>query len=292
MFKPQLSENVEKVKEGLYFPKLLSVKLDGIRCLTVEGGAYSRSLKPIPNRHIRSIVSAVQHLDGELIVGPPNADNVCNVTTSAVMSHDGQPEFKFYVFDDLSRLDLPFADRLKLLQDRSLPSFVHVLEQTKVYNLVNFNSYYEDRLDEGYEGLIARNPDSMYKFGRCTARSQDSLKMKPFSDDEAVVLGFYEAMFNDNEAFTDELGRTKRSTAADGLVGKDTLGGFEVQDVQTGALFKVGPGKLKHDERKHIWDSREKYLKKVLKYRHMTVGAINVPRQGRWVAWRDPLDMS
>ena len=45
MFKPQLSEDVAKCKEPLTFPKLFSTKLDGIRCVTVNGQALSRSLK-------------------------------------------------------------------------------------------------------------------------------------------------------------------------------------------------------------------------------------------------------
>lgn len=289
-FSPQLSTDIIKLKEAMT-PKLASIKLDGIRALTLDFRVVTRSFKSVPNKWVHDILKEVQGLDGEIIVGEPNAEDVYRVTDSAVMSHEGEPEFHFFAFDDLTRLDLCFEDRLKVLQDRQLPEWVTVLEQVPVKDRQELDDFYERALDERYEGVMARNPKSMYRFGRCTAKSQDSLKHKPFSDDEAIVLQVIEAEQNNNAAFKNELGRTARSSHQANKVGKGMAGGFLVRDLKTDVIFKISAGKLTHKERVEVWENREKYVNRIVKYRHFTVGVKDKPRHGRWIGWRSPLDM-
>lgn len=289
-FSPQLSTDIIKLKEAMT-AKLVSEKLDGIRALTLDFRVVSRSYKNIPNKHVQAVLAEVQGLDGELIVGHPTAEDVYHVTESAVMSHDGAPDFRFYAFDDLTRLDLVFEDRLKALQDRSLPGFITVLPQIEVANRESLDRVYEAMLEEGFEGAIARNAKSMYKFGRCTAKSQDSLKYKPFSDDEAIIIAVLEAEQNNNVAFKDELGRTARSSHQANKVGKGMAGMFLVRDIKTDVIFKVAAGKMKHPERAEVWENRAEYVNRILKYRHFTVGVKDKPRHGRWIGWRSADDM-
>lgn len=289
LFKPQLSEDVSKCKEPLTFPKLFSNKLDGIRCVTVDGKVLSRSLKPIPNAHIRKELERWQHLDGEIIVGEPNAEDVYRTTVSAVMSHSGAPEFVYYVFDDLQCVGDTFSTRLARLKSRALPPHIQILPQFEVRSQTELDSLYDFVLKQGYEGLIGRNPASQYKFGRATAKSQDSLKFKPFSDDDAQVLWVYEAEFNGNEATTDELGRTHRSSHAANKTGNGMAGGFRV--IMGGLEFDVAPGKLTHAERIAIWQGREAYVGRWLKFRHCPIGVKTAPRFPRFIGWRDSIDM-
>lgn len=120
-FKPMLAAAVEDVS-ALTFPLIASPKLDGIRCIVRNGVAYSRSNKPIRNRYIQQCVSEyssdLEGLDGELIVGSPTACDVYRVTNSAVMSADGTPDFKFFVFDRINREG--FADSLRHFQYHAL----------------------------------------------------------------------------------------------------------------------------------------------------------------------------
>ena len=289
-FSPQLSTDISKLKEPLTL-KRASIKLDGIRALTLDFRTVSRSFKSIPNRWIHDILKETQGLDGEVIVGPPNAEDVYRVTDSAVMSQDGEPEFRFYAFDDLTRLDLCFEDRLKVLQDRQLPEWITVLPQHLVEDRTQLDAFYEAALGEGYEGVMARNPKSMYKFGRCTVKSQDSLKYKPFSDDEALVLQVLEAEQNNNVAFKDELGRTARSSHQANKIGKGMAGGFLVRDLKTDVVFKISAGKLTHSERIEVWESRQTWVGRIAKYRHFTVGVKDKARHGRWIGWRMPEDL-
>ena len=73
-FKPMLAAPVTDI-ELLNYPVLASPKLDGIRCVVIDGVAYSRSLKPIPNEEIQKFFSSGKYdgFDGELICGPHNA---------------------------------------------------------------------------------------------------------------------------------------------------------------------------------------------------------------------------
>ena len=102
MFRPMLAATAEKLKD-VKLPTWGSVKLDGIRCELIESPrtgrrlACSRSLKPIPNIHIRKTIEESNlplGCEGELIVGENFQD-----TASAVMSVGGEPDFTYHIFD-------------------------------------------------------------------------------------------------------------------------------------------------------------------------------------------------
>ena len=90
--------------EQVRLPVYVSTKLDGIRCLIIDGVAYSRSLKPVRNKYIQSIIGNEKYngFDGELVVGNIYDKDVFQKTTSGVMSEQGEPNFVFYVFDDFT----------------------------------------------------------------------------------------------------------------------------------------------------------------------------------------------
>lgn len=290
MFKPQLSEDVVNLKEPLRFPLLASVKLDGIRAISKFGNLLSRSLKPIPNNHIRELLSAYPDLDGEIVAGDPTDNAVRRLTNSAVRSIQGEPNVEYYVFDDLST-DGTFEERLSILNARQLPDFIVKVEQRLVHTQAELDTYYAQVLEEGHEGLILRNPKSKYFHGRCSLKSQDSLKLKPFQDDEVEVLSVFEAMHNTNESFTNELGRTARSSSQDGLTGNGMIGGFYGRDLKTGQAIKVAAGKLNHAERKWIFENANTVIGKVLTYRHMPVNVKDAPNFARFISWREKFDM-
>ena len=70
-FKPLLASPVEW-KHLDYSNLWVSPKLDGIRAIIRDGVVMSRSLKPIPNKHVQRILGnspGIEGYDGELIVG-------------------------------------------------------------------------------------------------------------------------------------------------------------------------------------------------------------------------------
>ena len=63
MFKPMLAATVAD-RSKLRFPYLASPKLDGIRCLVLNGEVLSRSFKPIRNRFIQVQLKRLPDTDG------------------------------------------------------------------------------------------------------------------------------------------------------------------------------------------------------------------------------------
>lgn len=287
-FKPNLA--CEPVG-AITFPKLASPKLDGIRCIIINGQPLTRSLKPIPNLHIRKVLSQYDNLDGEIVVGSPTDEAVYTKTFSAVSSFEGEPVFTFQVFDR-PLTSGPYVDRLSLLLQHPEDDIVKILAQTNVHNQEQLDDFYQYLLDSGYEGAIIRNPHAHYKHGRSTPKSQDMLKLKPYADGEAVVLAVYEALYNGNEAFLNELGYLERSTHQANLEGKGMIGGFHVRDLATGIEFDCAPGKSTHEQRIEWW--LNKPVGNILKYRYMPYGAManSKPRFPRFIGWRMQEDMS
>ena len=293
MFKPTLAVAADFSK--LSYPVYASPKLDGIRCSIVNGKALTRTLKAVPNKHISEALSHSHFsgLDGELIVGDPTSKTCYTDSVSNIMAFDKTPNFTYYVFD-LHNVDSPYSSRFLDLIARlgSMPNapFLCVLEQNLVHNEVELLAYETEKVEEGYEGVILRAPSAPYKFGRSTVKEGYLLKVKRFEDSEAEIIGFEEEMFNGNEAQTNELGRTKRSTAQAGLLGKNTLGAFLVRDIHTGVEFSIGTG-LTALERQSHWLNRDTSLGGILKYKFFPVGVKDKPRHPVFLGWRSSLDL-
>ena len=285
--KPNLASEPD-AKYPLTFPKFASSKLDGIRGLTQYNNCLTRSLKPVPNQRLRELMAATQGLDGEFICGEPTAPDCYHKTYSAVMTEDRHiDDITFYTFDVLDKT-LPYAERHKKLLGLSLPNHIQVLPQTLLQSQEELTEFYTRQLELGYEGAILRNATALLKEGRATSRSQDMLKFKPFLDSDAIVVDVYEANKNNNEAFVNELGGTARSSHAANLEGKGMTGGFTVQ--MGTKVFNIAAGKLNHEQRTEVWLNRDKYIGKLLTFRHLPIGEKDVPRHGRFIKWRSQLD--
>jgi len=277
--------------DKLTYPKLASPKLDGVRCCIVDGKALSRTLKPIQNSYINQRLSrsALDGLDGELIVGHPASKSCYRDTVSGVMSVDGLPDFTFYVFD-IHDHDRGFQERYAELGRRIKDEFcVRRLPHAIVHDEAELLTYEAQQITEGYEGVILRGMDSPYKFGRSTVKEGFMLKVKRFVDNDAEIIGFEEEMFNGNEATTNELGRTQRSSHAAGKVGKGTLGAFLVRDATTGVEFSVGTG-LTAEERALCWRDRHALVGELIKYKSFEVGVKDRPRHPVFLGFRDRSD--
>lgn len=282
------------------FPVIASPKLDGIRCLIKDGIALSRNLKPLPNLFVQAYLSRrdFEGLDGELTVGDPWDKNCMQATTSGVMSRAGYPDFTFWVFDRWDKPTVPYYQRAGAGVAFGLDGIrVKGLDNRIIDNQEQLDAYEAEQLALGYEGLILRSVDSPYKYGRSTVKEGYLLKVKRFSDGEAEVIGFEERMHNGNDATTDALGRTKRSSHAEGKTGRGDLGAFLVRDLKTGIEFSVGTG-LTDEQRKDIWlqiqnpvPGTPEILGSIVKYKSFLIGVKDAPRFPVFLAFRNPNDM-
>jgi DNA ligase-1 len=277
---------------GLTYPLLVSPKLDGIRCLIVNGIAVSRSLKPIPNHHVQRCLSKphLNGLDGELIVGIPTARDVFQRTTSGVMSQDGKPNFVFCVFDSFLG-DHRFKERLSLAREMSkYVDDIGLVRHQLINNEEELLAVEQKWLTEGYEGVMLRDPSGPYKYGRSTLKEGWLLKLKRFADSEAVVLAVNQLMHNTNEATTDKLGHTERSSHKAGKVPALAVGSLLVRDIKTGVDFELGTG-FTEDQRYALWKKRGELVSRVVKYKYQPVGVKDKPRFPVFLGFRDKRDL-
>lgn len=283
--------------KDIQYPVYATPKLDGIRGVVIDGQLRSRSLKPIPNPFVTKRFSHKKYegMDGELILGSATAKDVYRVTNGACARHEGKPDVKFFVFDmhnmpgvEYTHRQIHLVDRL----DRPFPDIVLVGSEI-IHTEKELVEFEELMLYAGYEGLILRHPEGEYKYGRSTLKEGGMLKLKRFTDGEAYVIDIEEEMENTNEKQTNELGRSKRSSAQAGLVGKERAGTLVVVEKDTGVQFRIGSG-LTDADGDYFWKNKRKIIKSgkyLIKYKSFLVGVKDLPRHPVYLGGREEWDL-
>lgn len=255
---------------------LVSPKIDGVRGVNINGVMMSSKLKPLPNLYLQELFKDKRYhgLDCEIVVGEPNAKHVLHHTKSHVMSKDKRDyDVRLFAFDTITNPEWPYHRRQP--QNTKRPR-VQIVPQHHVFTMKQLYEIEQTYLDAGYEGVMIRNPNAPYKFGRSTNREGYLLKLKRFTDGEFEIIGFEERMHNGNEATTDGLGRTKRSSAKAGKTGRGDLGALILKNTFGGEPFNVGTG-FTDDQRSHFWSIRDQLIGQQAKVKYFTKGMIDTP---------------
>lgn len=284
--RPLLAAKCEDITR-IDFPVIATPKIDGIRCLKVNGKALARSMKLIPNCYIRSLIEQPiipDGLDGELLI--PNC--TFQWTMSSIMSHDGTPAFKWYLFDYI--YDAPYNARYTHLRELQLPDWCYVLPEVWCNTLSELQDYIDQCLKQGLEGVCFRRPHSRHKNGRSTFREQILIKWKPIQTSKAIVKSCVELMHNTNAVETNEIGLSKRSKEQSGMIPGDTLGALVVEDPAfPNVLFNIGTG-FTARQRAELWDRRNELPGTVVEYAYQPIGVLNAPRCPVFKRFRSTLD--
>jgi DNA ligase-1 len=300
-------KDFDKIK----FPVIVTPKLDGIRCLKVNGQVVTRTFKPIPNKYIRETLQELipEGIDGEIMI---RGAGDFNTIQSQVMSFSGKPDFIFYAFDYVKdHLNKPYNERLldlkKFLEffesniwerDYDNDDRFVVLPWSYANNFDELIKYEKEYIDLGYEGLMMRDPNGKYKCGRSTEKEGILCKLKRFQDAEAEVIGFQEKMHNENIQEKNEFGLAKRSTKKEGMVPSNTLGSLIVRQTipypepargMRIIEFSIGSG-MNDETRKEIWNNQDAYLGKNVKYKFQEMSK-DGPRFPVFLGFRSNLDM-
>jgi DNA ligase-1 len=295
--KPMLAASLETI-DSIKFPVYATPKLDGIRCLKIDGQIVSRTFKPIRNAELAAAVKDLlpDGSDGELIMG-----GTFQNTTSMVMSADktiGNEKAYFYWFDYL--VEDPKKSYLGRMEDMkkfveehpeiltASPVKIVPLVPTEINTIEDLLKYETEVLEQGFEGVMLRTAHGPYKFGRSTLKEGSLVKMKKFDDDEAIVIGFNELMKNTNEKTKDEFGYAKRSSHKSGKVDQDTLGSLDVN--WNGIHFSIGSG-FTADQRKEFWNDRDNLMRKIVKFKYFATGMKEAPRFPIFLGFRHIDDM-
>lgn len=285
-------EDLSKIK----YPVLATPKLDGIRVLKVSGAVVTRKFKELPNKSVRTKLEIIlpDGIDGEVML----REGGFNEIQSQIMSFDGEPDFIFSAFDYVKdNLSKSYEDRIKDLKewyqrsaDSKTRNIIRLLVPKLVSNEEELLAYETKCLSEGYEGVMLRSTSGKYKCGRSTEKEAILLKLKRFTDAEAKVVEFTERLHNGNIKEKDEFGLSKRSHKKEGLSLANTLGALRVIDIESGVDFELGTG-FDDTLRKEIWENKDKYLGKIVKYKYQAVGVKEKPRFPVFLGFRHPDDM-
>lgn len=302
-------EDLTKIK----YPVLATPKLDGIRVLKVDGKVVTRKFKELPNKSVRAKLEFIlpNGIDGEVMLRTGEFNEI----QSQIMSFDGEPDFIFSAFDLVKdNLDKPYEDRIKDLKDwynnlllkfmvaskvpmgittvtpENFKDKIRLLIPELINNEEELLAYEIKCLGEGYEGVMIRSTSGKYKCGRSTEKEAILLKLKRFTDAEATIVGFTERLHNGNVQEKNEFGLSKRSHKKEGLSLANTLGALQVVDVNSDIDFEVGTG-FDDELRKLIWENKDQYLGKIVKYKYQAVGVKEKPRFPVFLGFRHPDDM-
>ena len=228
--KPMLAHKFDKSKVDFSNGVYMQPKLDGVRCLFTEHGAYSRTGKKFMN--VKHIEEALQPLfdnsphiilDGELYNHKLKDDfeKIISLVRKQKPTDedriDAQNLVQLHVYDyidgnyseyEIRRWNLDLTD--------IYGDYVEHVQSVLAMNLNEAKAVHEKFMDLGYEGSILRTPKGIYKHGR----SYDLMKFKDFSDTEATIIDYVS-------------GKGKRT---------GTLGKFIMLD-DKGVKFGCPPGK-------------------------------------------------
>lgn len=269
VFSCQLAKNGEDNPKKMAGPKLLDIKLDGIRVITVmdiERGTvtqYSRDGRE--NDRFSHIAAALTKLlptlkqsvvlDGEMISRNfqelmKQVNRKKNVDTS---------DAKLALFDIVPLKDF-LAGECKMPQYKRhevLVGMMNLFEEVageKVYvipkmsvNLdtpegqTQFREFNRDAIDAEYEGIMIKDPNASYK----TKRTDAWLKIKPWITVDLEIVDV-------------EPGKSDNKFA-------DTLGGLVCRGVDQGKLIEVTVGNGYSEQlRDDIWANRDKMIGQVV----------------------------
>lgn len=307
-------------EEHQRFPVIAQPKIDGVRGLNMFGKLTGRSLKQFKNKHVTQLFShsALMGLDGEFAAQAATHPDLCRMTTSALGTIEGEPYVLWWLFDYVTHEthELPYYKRHQLLTERvnqlksaNSPTIVQVAQHLRVVpsflctHPATLHHFETEWLEQGYEGVILRDPDGLHKQGRSTIREGALHRIKRFVDFEFMVHTVIEGDENLNEAQTNELGRTFRTShqankVPNGMVG--TVIGTILEDVVDGGkvLFSKGQdvtvsaGCMTHDQRREWWNDGGRQLKAVVsKAKFFPKGIKDKPRFATWQGFRLREDM-
>ena len=296
--KPSLAVDFDETK--MKFPYLGLPKIDGVRGIFLydKPAISGRSLKSFGNTLLPTLFPNLNGFDGELTYGDWASPSLCRDTTSVVNTYNDPRanSLVWYVFDYITPTTefLPYESRYKLLKAKleSLPvTNVKLVPTTLLTSYDELAAFEAKCLQEGFEGVILRSPDGLHKNGRTTVRENSYLRIKRFTQEDAVVVSLTEAMEKTNEAIVNELGNTERSTHQENLIPKGMIGSLLWRDVKTDKEIEVGPGALTHIERTHYWNNPSELVGKTISYKFFAHGMKDKLRFPTYVTIRDESDL-
>jgi DNA ligase-1 len=272
--KPMLAQSFDKHKKKLQYPCFAQPKLDGIRCVARKRDGvvtlYSRKgkvldLVPHINEALEAILEDEQCVDGELYTHGWDFQKIISAIKKTSEDTPGI-EYHIYDFPNKQNEDEPFSSRFSDSNTSRVTQAgapLVLTETVTIYSEEELLEYETKALEQGYEGIMARNTESKYLFGY---RSKDLLKVKQFQDAEYKIIG-----------------------VTDGVSIEEGLAIFTCV-TSDGLEFSVRPMGT-HDERKVMFENKDSYIGKLLTVKYQELSNDNIPRFPVGLHIRETWDM-
>jgi len=183
---PMLAKNFQNNNPAGWW---MSEKLDGVRAVWNGRDFVSRNGNVFPAPEWCKQGMPETPLDGELYMGRGKFQQTAGEVRKKAGDWEG---IRYMVFDVIS--DKPFEQRQKCLKGLALPGFCAVVEQVPCSGKDHLKMFAGNIQQQGGEGVILRQPGSLYKEGR----SESMVKLKRVQTDEAEVIGYRSASYGRN----------------------------------------------------------------------------------------------
>lgn len=235
-----------------------SPKLDGVRCVFMDGKLQSRQRKDIHGfdeiaETCKELASKynLQIIDGELYSHTVPFQTIQSyVMSSKNIDVEKKNQIFLFVFAVLGD-DITNTKNMVEKLDKISDNLGHIDNVRIVpYSVINNDSQTIETIarkhvEDGYEGVMLRHPDVHYAF----KRSKDLLKFKLFEEDDFIIVGF-------------ETGNGKYS---------NTLGNIIVESADKKIRSEVGTG-FSDEQRNYIYTHQDEFLGKIteIKYQGIT----------------------
>jgi DNA ligase-1 len=317
-FKPQKAPNEETNLDEIKYPLLASYKLDGLRDIYKQGQMLTCSLKKFPNKQVNEKFEAIRKyseennliLDGELYAhripfqmivscamthdyytksSIKKWEKLCKEYSLNIKREEVLEKLSFNCFDCIIKEDFNLKFRYRLgnveyyATKQSLISPVkHVLVNSKE----EVEKLFEQALEEGYEGLVLRNLESGYKFGRGTIKEGIIYKVKPFVTLDAKIIGVVQATEVDENAEKkiNELGYSVTSKKQGDRILVERACAVWVKYNESDLKVNLA---MTNEQKEEVWKNKESYIGKWIEYKGMLVGSKTVPRHPEFIRWRE-----
>jgi DNA ligase-1 len=165
----------------------VSEKLDGVRARWDGKQLLSRGGHVLANPEWFTNDFPRIPLDGELWIGRARFEETASIVRKK-QPHEGWRALRFMVFD-LPEHGGTFDERvlaMKRMATQTLSPYLDIIEQQAFASEKALRQQLKTAIAQGGEGLMLHRKTARYTKGR----SQDLLKLKPFVDAEATVIGY------------------------------------------------------------------------------------------------------
>jgi len=207
VIKPMGAHKLNNHSHKIIYPACVQKKLDGFRCVSHiknnKSIMYSKGMKEfVFLNHIKKEILKIKelynnsniYLDGELYEFGLHLHDISSLVMKKYANSNNEENMKkisYYIFDIfcITNLQQTFEERYKLLVNifnKYSFKYLKLVDCNMVNNFTEIESLNQKFLYEGYEGVIVRNMNGLYKLN---TKSYNVLRTKEFKKKEFKIIG-------------------------------------------------------------------------------------------------------